>query len=106
LEHFGRKLRMHHKFSDFADEDGPLQGKKKRIDDILNLEILVLNFKISKSRFPEKCENYVTIQFECKDEKYIIFTGSRVLTEQLEKYKGELPFLTKIVKRDKYYTFS
>jgi hypothetical protein len=97
---------MHHRFSDFAEEDGPLAGKKKRIDDILNLEILVMDFKVSKSRYPEKSEHYTTIQFECENEKFVIFTGSKVLRDQLEKYKSELPFIAKIIKRDKYYTFS
>lgn len=97
---------MHHRFSDFAEEDGPLEGKKKRIEDILNLEILVLSFKVSKSRYPEKSEYYVTIQFEFENKKYVIFTGSKVLKEQLEKYKDKLPFWARIIKRDKYYTFS
>lgn len=97
---------MTHRFSDFAEQEGPLEGKKKSINDILNLEILVINFKVGKSRYPEKSEFYLTIQYELKDTKYVIFTGSKVLREQLEKYKDKLPFLTKIKKIDKYYTFS
>lgn len=30
-----------HRFSDFAGEDKPMEGKKKRIDEVLNLEITV-----------------------------------------------------------------
>jgi hypothetical protein len=38
--------------------------------------------------------------------KYIIFTGSIVLIDQLEKYKENLPFYTTVKKIDKYYTFT
>lgn len=36
-------------FCDFADEEEPLEGKKKKIEDILNLEILVIGYKVGKS---------------------------------------------------------
>jgi len=32
--------------------------------------------------------------------------GSKVLAEQLEKYKDNIPFYTQIKKIDKYYTFT
>jgi hypothetical protein len=38
--------------------------------------------------------------------RYVLFTGSSVLIEQMEKYKDEVPFLTTIKKVDRYYTFS
>lgn len=37
---------------------------------------------------------------------YICFSGSKVLADQLEKYKDNLPFYTTINKIDKYYTFT
>lgn len=97
----GKPLR----FSDFAEQEGPFEGKKRSINDILNLEILVLDFKLSKSKFKGKCDFYITIQFSIDQEKYILFTGSKVLKDQLEKYKEKLPFFAKIVKVDKYFTF-
>jgi hypothetical protein len=97
---------MVHKFSDFASRDGPLEGKKKRIDDILNLEITVINFRVKPSKYPDKCKHYTTIQFELDGEKFVLFTGSLVLLQQLEKYKNKLPFIAKIRKFDQYYTFS
>jgi len=33
-------------------------------------------------------------------------TGSNVLMEQIGKYKDEIPFLTKIEKVNKFYTFT
>ena len=35
----------HPKFSDFAEEEAPLEGEKKKIEEILNTEILVIGFR-------------------------------------------------------------
>ena len=96
---------MVHKFSEFASEDGPLEGKKRKIHDILNLEIIVIDFKVKPSKYPDKCKNYTTIQFELNGEKFVVFTGSVVLLQQLKKYNHELPFIAKIKKIDQYYIF-
>ncbi|MBT5212899.1 MAG: hypothetical protein HOI42_14920 [Candidatus Marinimicrobia bacterium] len=93
------------KFSDFAEEVKPFDGDKKRIDTILNQAILVVDFKIKKSK-QKQDSLYATIQFKIEDVTYIVFTGSGVLIEQLEKYKDNLPFYTEIKKIDKYYTFT
>lgn len=93
------------RFSDFADETKSFEGDKKRIDDIVNKDILVLDYKIKDSK-QHKNTQYVTIQFKIDDIEYIVFTGSKVLSEQLEKYKDNLPFYTQIKKIDKYYTFT
>ena len=93
------------RFSDFAEESKVFDGDKRRIEDILNQEILVTDFKIKDSK---KKQNtlYATIQFKIKDINYIVFTGSNVLIDQLEKYRENLPFYTIIKKIDRYYTFT
>lgn len=93
-----------HKFSDFAEEPEALEGAKKRIDDVLNTEIQVLNFRFGESKV--KDGEYLTIQFLVEEEKYICFTGSKVLSKQAHKYKDKLPFLTVIKKINSYYTFT
>ena len=92
-------------FSDFAEESKSFEGDKKKLDDILNQEILILDFKVkdSKQRIGSK---YITIQFREGDKTFIVFTGSMVLTNQLEKYEDSLPFYTTIKKIDKYYTLA
>jgi hypothetical protein len=50
--------------------------------------------------------DYLSLQIEINGEKFVIFTGSRVLAEQVEKYKDKIPFLAKIVKIDRYYSLS
>jgi len=93
------------KFSDFAKEIKIFDGNKKRIEDILNQEILVLDFKIKDSK-KEQNTSYATIHFEINNDNYIVFTASGVLIDQLERYKNNLPFYTIIKKIDKYYTFT
>lgn len=93
------------RFSDFAEESKSFDGDKKRIEDILNQEILVVDFKVKNSKKRQDFL-YATIQFKIGDINHIVFTGSGVLIDQLEKYKDNLPFYTIIKKIDKYYTFA
>jgi len=93
------------KFGDFAEEANIFEGEKKRIDDLLNKEILVLGFKIKESK-QRKGTSYATVQFKCEDNDYIFFTGSNVLIDQLTKYKENMPFYATIKKIDKYFTFT
>ncbi len=93
------------KFSDFAEDMRLFEGTKKKIDDILNQEILVMDFKIKESK-KRQGTSYATIQFRQGDACHIIFTGSEVIIDQINKYKENLPFYTTIKKIDKYYTFA
>ncbi len=93
------------RFSDFAEESKSFDGDKKKIDEILNREILIIDFKVKDSKH-HRDSQYVTIQFKIGGDTFIMFNGSRVLAEQLEKYKDNIPFYTTIKKIDKYYTFS
>ena len=38
------------KFANFAKDKLPMPGKKKRLDEILNREIVVTDFRITKSK--------------------------------------------------------
>jgi len=93
------------RFSDFAEESKSFEGDKKKIEDILNKEILIIDFKIKDSKQRQN-SLYATIQFRIDDNTFIVFSGSTVLINQLEKYKENLPFFTIIKKIDKYYTLS
>lgn len=93
------------RFGDFAEDSKPFEGDKKRIDDILNQEILIINFKIRESK-KRQDSSYATIQFNQEEKNFILFTGSTVLIDQLEKYKNTLPFYATIKKIDRYYTFT
>lgn len=87
----------HPKFSEFADEETALEGEKKKIDEILNTEILVIGYRIGKSKHYEN-RNYLTLQFENGGTKHILFTSSAVLIKQTQKYEDKMPFYTTIKK--------
>ncbi len=95
------------RFSDFA-QDETLDGDKTRIEDVLNTEITVLNYRIKNSKYTEKNHSgkCLTLQIEVDGNWFVIFTGSDVLIEQASKYGEEMPFLATIKKIDKYYTFT
>jgi len=95
------------RFSDFAQESGPLNGSKLKIDDVLNREIVVIGFKLKESKYQKSnSTNCLTIQFELDGHRHVAFTGSSILAEQMAKYQQEIPFTATIKKIDKYYTFS
>lgn len=93
------------KFSAFARDKLPLPGTKRRLDNILNQEILVVDFRITQSKKHDNAE-CLQLQFVFNGEVCILFTGSVVLLDQIKSVKGNIPFKTTIVKIDKYYSFS
>lgn len=95
------------RFSDFSREKSVLDGNKVRIDDVLNVELRIVGYRIKSSKFEKnKSGNFLTLQIELCGERRVVFTGSDVLIGQIEKYKDEIPFLATIKKVDRYYTLS
>ena len=100
-----KESKHHPHLSDFADpseDEDPLDGKKKKITEILNKEILVLNFRIQKSKIKEG--NYVILQFNLDNERYVIFTTAKRVMKKLERHKDKMPYLTTVIQNYKYYT--
>ena len=93
------------KFSDFAQSRMPMPGTKKRIGQIIDQEITIVDFRImdSKQRQNSKC---LQIQFILGDEVCVAFTGSVVLLDQVRFSKDKIPFKTKINKNDNYFTLA
>ncbi len=97
------------RFADFADEPGALDGSKLRLDDILNKEILILGHRLRQTKYPGKgSSKCLTIQFRLAGdaETHVVFTGSSVLVDQMEKYGEKEPFVAIIKRVDRYYTLS
>lgn len=96
------------RFSDFADETHGLEGRKERLDDAINRQVVITGYRIAGSK--HNSGQCLTLQFHYADDPpedlHILFTGSQVLTEQMRKYGDETPFLTTIRKIDKYYTLT
>lgn len=93
------------RFSVIAHDKLPMPGKKKRLEEILNKEILIVDFRITKSTKRENSQ-CMQIQFIDNGEVYILFTGSVVLIDQIQAVQEKLPIKTTIVKIDKYYSCS
>lgn len=93
------------KFSEFAHDKLPMPGDKKRLDEILNKEILIVDFRItnSKKRPDGKC---LQIQFVMDNNVYVVFTGSVVLIDQIQSARDKIPFVGTVVKIDRYYSLS
>lgn len=94
------------RFSEFATEEASLEGDKVKLDDILNQEIIVTGYNITQSKYKSNSQNCLKLQFERDGVRYILFTGSNVLINQIERYQKEIPFISTIKKVDKFYTFS
>lgn len=92
-------------FSVFARGKLPLPGIKMRLDQILNREILVTDFRIIKSKH-HPGENCLQIQYLMDDQVCVSFTGSAVLMDQITSVGDNIPFNTTVVKIDRYYSFS
>jgi len=83
----------------------PLDGKKKRIEEVLNKPLAIHGFKVTESKHKQG-EQCLQLQFDMDGERFILFTGSSVLARQCEKYAEKIPFKATIIKIDKFFTFS
>ena len=83
-------------------------GDKIKISKVLNQDIIIHKYKINKSKFENtnsgKC---LQLQIELKGEKYVLFTGSKVLAETIQQVpQEELPFQTTITKEGEVFQFN
>ena len=92
-------------FSVFARGKLPLPGTKMRLDQILNREILVTDFRIMKSKH-HPGQECLQFQYLLDNQVCVSFTGSGVLMDQITSVGDNIPFNTTVVKIDRYYSFS
>ena len=92
-------------FSVFARGKLPLPGVKMRLEQILNREILVTDFRIMKSKHHPD-QDCLQFQFLLDNQVCVSFTGSGVLIDQITSVGENIPFNTTVVKIDRYYSFS
>lgn len=79
-------------------------GDKIKIDKIINKEIIIHDYKITESKFKNKC---LTLQIELNSEKKVIFTGAKLLIQGIEQVdKSDLPFACTIVSENQMYQFT
>ena len=93
------------KFSSFAKNQMPMPGNKKHLDDVLNREITIVDFRMRRSTKRDGTD-CLQLQFLLGDEICVLFTGSSVLINQIKEAQENIPFTTTIIKIDRYYSFS
>lgn len=96
------------RFSDLKiDKERSFVGTKKSVDDILNNEIVVEDYRIEDST-KKPGTKYLQLQIKIGDDSHVVFTGSGVLMNQVEKASelNGIPFITTIVKVNKHYEFN
>lgn len=95
------------RFADFAEPANILDGDKIRIDDVLNQEMTVIGCRFAASKYEKnKSGKCLTLQVLVNDQKRVVFTGSDVMIEQMQKYESQMPFLATIKKINRYYTLT
>jgi hypothetical protein len=81
-------------------------GDKIPVKKILNMEIKVLDYKIEPSTQKQGTE-CLTLQIEKSGERRIVFTGSKILKDQIICVpKDKFPFTTTIKGDNDYYEFT
>ena len=72
----------------------------------MNIPIIVHDFKIEDSTINPGTKR-LTLQIEKNGIKHILFTGSKILIQQIRQVnKVEFPFRTTIVKNNEHYEFT
>jgi len=94
-------------FNEFAHEPQSIDGDKITLDSLLNKEIELIQYRLTKSKYAKNESGLcLTLQIKLDDQLRVVFTGSEVLIRQLKQYGDHCPFKTTIKKINKYYTLS
>jgi len=83
-------------------------GEKMKIAKVLNREIIIHSFRIETSKYPKnKSGMCLYLQIEIDKVKWVIFTGSDVLIDQIKQVnESDFPFVTIIQKNNEYFEFT
>ncbi len=81
-------------------------GEKIQVQKLFNISIKVLSFRVEPSK-QKKDTELLTLQIEKSGEKRIVFTGSKVLIDQIKRVPDDkFPFTTTIRGDNDYYEFT
>jgi hypothetical protein len=84
----------------------PLSGEKVKPNKILNLDIIVHDFRIEDSKFYKgtKC---LCLGFELNGIRNVVFMQGNILVQTIQQIPiDKFPFTTKIIKENGRYEFS
>lgn len=81
------------------DRTHQLPGKKIGINMVLNKEIIITDYSIDKSKYPDEGNGLcLTLQFMLEDEQRVIFTSSTILQDQIQKVlRDDFPIKATII---------
>lgn len=95
------------RFCDFAEHPNIIDGDKIKIDDALNQEVTVIGCRITATKYDKnKSGKCLTLQILIGEQKRVVFTGSDIMIEQMQKYEDQIPFTATIKKINRYYTLT
>ena len=98
------------KFKDFgiAPAGKIMTGDKIKIQKVVNREIVVHDYEIKPSNYPEKGNGKcLHLQIALGENRHVIFTGSVPLQEMIERVpKENFPFSTTIVRENERFEFT
>jgi len=81
-------------------------GDKLKVRSLFNQPITILDFKVEPST-AKPGTDCLTLQIEKSGEKRVVFTGSKVLIDQINRVsKDKLPLVTTIKGDNDYYEFT
>ena len=72
--------------------------------ELVDKSFVVLDYEVFPSKF-EGCDEFAVILLKSNGDQAITTTSSRVIMDQLEKMKNELPVKVRLERRNKYFTF-
>jgi len=72
--------------------------------ELVGKSFVVMDYELFPSRF-EGSDKFAVILFKSNGEQAITTTSSRVIMDQLEKMKSELPVKVRLERRNRYFTF-
>ena len=88
--------------------DRPFVGKSIEIDNIIDKEIIVHDYKIGPSKYKERGNGRcLTLQIEFEGAKRVVFSGSGYMMDQIQEVSKEnLPIVTTIIREFKSHKFT
>ena len=79
--------------------------EKVAFAELVGKNFVVLDYEVFPSKF-EGCRGFAVILLQSNGGKLVTTTSSRVILDQLEKMKDELPVKVRLERRNRYFTFS
>lgn len=84
-----------------------MEGEKKQIHEVLNVEIMIHSFRIEDSKFKDKGDKCLWMQISIDNKKHPLFSGSRVLIDEIQRVpEDKFPFTATIIRNGKRLEFT